>query len=161
MLPDPYDPQSPSRAGDGTPPVELVSEDGVVLKVLEPTSVSGQLKDSVKDAYLAKIELGAVPAEAARDLGVEVADMNHDPVVRAAVKELTQKYKLTAKERRDLARARVNQIVLTGEDKDALTAVKLVMADPETGMSGGMTIGAEVLPDGTARVLAHLPALEE
>lgn len=74
--------------------------------------------------------------EAARKVGTKARYMVNDPDVQFMAKELIAKYTLDADTRRKLSRAKTNQLVLEGENKDAINALKILNDDPEVGIGG-------------------------
>lgn len=125
--------------------------------------VAEEVMEARSEAFLACLEDGMNKVEAAEAVGVPLKELERDPVVQAMAKDLVRRYKFSAHERRELARAKVNQILLEGDDKNALAAVKLIAEDVEVGMTGrggSVNVNVGVFNKDTSEVLARVPEIE-
>jgi hypothetical protein len=105
-------------------------------------------------AFIESVKDGASATEAARLAGTTLAEIEHDPVIMAAVRHLVKEYSLDSATRKRTLRAKLNKILLEGDDKDALQAAKQIADDPEMGMGSGPTVAVQMnFNDTTRRVL--------
>ena len=121
--------------------------------------VAEEVMEARSEAFLACLEDGLSKTEAAEAVGVPLKELEADPVVRAMAKDLVRRYRFSAQERRELARAKLNQIMLEGDDKNALAAIKLVGEDAEvglTGRGGGVSVNVGVFSKEASEVLAKV-----
>ena len=125
--------------------------------------VAEEVMEARSEAFLACLEDGLSKTEAAEAVGVPLKELEADPVVRAMAKDLVRRYRFSAQERRELARAKLNQIMLEGDDKNALAAIKLVGEDAEvglTGRGGAVSVNVGVFSKEASEVLAKVPEIE-
>ena len=108
--------------------------------------VAEQVMEARAEAFLECLKEGMTKTEAAEAVGADLNQLKRDPAVMEAAKSLIRRYKFSAAERKELARAKLNQIMLEGEDKVALQAVKLIGEDSEVGLTvhGGPQVNVSV-----------------
>lgn len=108
--------------------------------------IAEQVMEARAEAFLECLKEGMSKSEAAEAVGADLAELKRDPAVMEAAKSLIRRYRFSAAERKELARAKLNQIMLEGEDKVALQAVKLIGEDVEVGLTvhGGPQVNVAV-----------------
>ena len=105
------------------------------LVVLPPGKEDPRHAGKQKGRRMAELmRQGRSREQAAQEAGVTPGEAREDPDVREAVRELLSEYTWAADERRRVIRARLNKVILHGEDKDAIAASKVAGADPEVGL---------------------------
>lgn len=131
-------------------PGKEVREVGKAKLELRTTGPMGDIAEQVMEAraeaFLECLKEGMSKSEAAEAVGADLAELKRDPAVMEAAKSLIRRYRFSAAERKELARAKLNQIMLEGEDKVALQAVKLIGEDVEVGLTvhGGPQVNVAV-----------------
>lgn len=115
------------------------------------TSHTGKLDLNVKNAsdFVKAISSGKSPEEAALVVGSSLKSLMRDPHVLAALEDLVQYHFTKAEVRRAILIARNMKIVLTGEDRDATAASRVLALDPELGLhtDSGPTININLSED--------------
>ncbi len=113
------------------PDIKLTVPDtpGVEIK-LDPYSKAVSAHKAIAKELATLIKGGMNPRAAAEKFRVTLHGPGSNQKVRAALEELLQ-YELPAETRRRMVRARMNQVILSGQDKDAVAAAKVVASDPE------------------------------
>lgn len=99
--------------------------------------------------FTARVDAGETQAEAALATGTDATDVavrRRRAKVTARAKELAS---LDKKEQRQLLAGRMLDIMIDGEDKDAIAAARVLTGDPDLGFqqvgATGIVISAEVL----------------
>lgn len=125
--------------------LEAKMTDGLAGEIEAPPFVDGELKDRDNladlkttrrvraEKFVDLIKSGASPQEAASKVHSSKAVMEKDPDVKALVTSLIAQYEIPKETRTRAAKAKLNQIMLTGEsDKIQMEAAKAVINE-ETG----------------------------
>lgn len=123
------------KADDNLSVVSEIAEADEV-KIKNPHAIS-EVRKAQGDAFIALVQSGVSAKQAATSLGTSLREIKRDPEVQRKIESLINTYTLSAAERRALVRARANKMVLddTVEDRDALTAMRLISDDPEVGLT--------------------------
>ena len=85
---------------------------------------------------------GAPLEEAAKSRGLSSQIVSRDPLMHSMLSKLLKTFYLPGHIRREVVRARLNQILLSDDDRAALAAAKQISEDPEVGIraSGSQTV---------------------
>lgn len=140
--------------------ISVISGEAVLETEVKPYLNYGDVERARADAFLELVEAGEKPSIAAKELGSNLREMKRDPLVQERLERVVQDFKLTAQERKELLRARLNEIMLAGKDSDAIAAAKLVAEDPEVGLRGGVNTAIQVNVF-DAETMAALEKVEE
>lgn len=144
----------------GAPAAEL--EVNVTAEVLPPT-LSDRKSDLDAAAQTAKqfvdiVVAGSSPEQAAAQIGADLTTLLREPTVADRISTLMRKYSgTTAKQREELIRLRLMEVLLEGSDKNSMTAAG--MLDPSFKQQGSKTPGVAVqvnIGDETRAVLGRL-----
>lgn len=126
--------------------------------------VAQEVMEARSEAFLECLKDGMSKSEAAEAIGVPLKELTRDPIVMEMAKDLVRRYKFSAQERRELARAKLNQILLEGEDRFALQAAKQIGEDHEVGIAArGVSVGTMnvgVFGKEASEVLASVPKID-
>lgn len=92
--------------------------------------------------------LGQTPEEAALAVGTPLKKLMRSPEVLELIEDLRDYHFEKAEDRKAIVLARNMKIVMTGEDRDATAASRIVTSDPALGFhEGGPTINITISPD--------------
>lgn len=120
-------------------------------------------KEEARQFVEAVIDDGMSPKEAARLTGRSLTKLMRDNKVRAQVEKLLDSYGAEPQVRRDVVRAKLLEVALTGTEKGVVAALKMLGQDPEVGIftTGGagknqVTAVQVNIGDNTRKVLDKL-----
>lgn len=124
------------------PPAVLPAVSNVITDVDAIVTESPETHADIKTVrkiraakFVELVQGGATAVDAARQVGSLPATLSKDPDVKALVATLLEQFTFPAEQRKKMARAKANEIMLTGDPRDAINALKIVAADPEVGIA--------------------------
>ncbi len=111
-------------------------------------------------AFAERLSAGIAPRDAARDVGLTLGNLTADPATKALVQQLIAAFRLPAAVRRELVRAKLNEVLLTASKTgDVIAAARAIGADPEVGLEGkGGNVSVNMSFDGPTQVALDVAA---
>lgn len=106
------------------------------------------------------IQAGATTDEAAAAVNATVRQLARDPDVTAACEKLIADFTFSASKRKELLRARMNAVLLNGDDRDAINAAKVIAADPEVSLGSQVPLVAQQFVTVTPELDKFLSSVE-
>lgn len=104
---------------------------------------ASEVRKARAQSFANALQDGATPTEAAQAVHAPLGLLERDPEVQKKLIKLKKDYELSADERRRLARNRLNQIALEGDNRDAINAIKVIVEDPEVNIGSQVPLVAQ------------------
>jgi len=108
-----------------------------------------EIKIKTATDFIKGLSDGKTPEEAALNVGTPLRKLMRSLQVVEALEDLKQYHFAKAEDRKAILMARNMKIIMTGEDRDATAASRVVALDPELGLAGnqGPNITINISPD--------------
>lgn len=115
--------------------VDVLSGEAAGTIMADPATTLSFVQKVRAESFLEGLEAGNSPTRAAQMAGTTLQEIQNDPATMELVTGLVKQFSLDSVTRKKVLRAKLNQVLLQGNDKDALTAAKQIADDPEMGMN--------------------------
>ena len=119
----------------------IVTQSLFAVKMFEITTHKSPMEIQVKTAtdFIKGLSDGKTPEEAALNVGTPLSKLMRSAEVIEKLEDLKQYHFAKAEDRKAILMARNMKIIMTGEDRDATAASRVVALDPALGLGGNQS----------------------